>query len=740
MKFWRSLLNGAGQVLYCASPTTGAWLLLGIALLDPAAAVAAFLGLLAATGMARTLKWNQFLMAQGLFGYNAAMVGLAWPSLFPPPSPGFLLVVPAAIAATWLQGRMLPSFTRRDLPVLGLPFVIVIWAATLLFTRTGHAGLQWIAAPEIVGPQAGWSNLGLQEHVLVSGARSLPGVVAAGIGLWITSGATVGVALFGLLVGLGASLLLGGVAGGLWVGAYLFTAVPLALGVGDVFFPLNARSLAVGAGMSLIGVGAWVATVWLLAPLGLVPLTAVAHALLLGLLLATRNKVLCTTLGLRPRALSEAAPPVGMLSSTAAPCVPEPSIAELVTLLRRSSRIVVLSGAGMSTESGIPDYRTQLGFWYDASADDLIYSRFVESESSQRLYWRLHRRFGRVLELATPNAGHRALAHLEREGKLLGIVTQNVDGLHQAGGVSAERVVELHGNAHDVICLGCRRRVPYASLRDRLNGNAPPCDRCGGLLKADVVSFGEPLDPARLARATAWCGSADLLLIIGTSLQVAPARDLPEWARSRGVPVVVINQTPTPFDPWATLVVRGPAGELLSETARRLVAAPPPRATRRMTWTDFHYVCGVVDEWWGDQVRYLLHPLYVEHFGETCLVVQEDGVVLGFLIGFVSQGRPNEAYVHLVATHPGYRRRGIGRALYEDFFTLVRRRGCLKVSAITVPYNNTSIAFHRRMGFHLREQGAAWFGAIPFFPNYGGPGVDCVFMERTLEPFHGGAV
>ena len=107
-------------------------------------------------------------------------------------------------------------------------------------------------------------------------------------------------------------------------------------------------------------------------------------------------------------------------------------------------------------------------------------------------------------------------------------------------------------------------------------------------------------------------------------------------------------------------------------------------------------------------------------------------MVAGFLVGFISQGRPDEAYVHLVATAPAYRRRGIGRALYEHLFDLVRGRGCLKVLAITVPHNETAIAFHRRIGFHLREEGAAWLGALPFFPDYGGPGVDCVIMERTL--------
>lgn len=732
MNFWREVLSGASQVLYCHTPATGGWLLLAVALLAPPSAAGAVIGLLAATATAHALKWNRLLLSQGLFGYNGAMVGMAWPTLFTFPSPGFLLVVPAAMAATWLQGQMLPFFTRRHLPVLGLPFVVVIWVAGLLSPLISGTPSPQIDLPEIAGPGAGWQNPALGGKVLALGAQSLPGVVAGAVGLWSTSPATLGVALFGLLIGFGGALALGGLGGGLWAGAYLYTAVPLALGVAGVFFTLNPRSLALAGAASLAGAIAWVFTAWALAPIGLFPLTAVAHALLLGLLVSARTKVGLKFLGIRPRALSEASPDGEMTTANPAPPLPEAEIDQLATLLRRSSRIVVLSGAGMSTESGIPDYRTQVGFWYDSNGEDLVYPRFIESESSRRLYWRLQRRLSRVLDEAAPNAGHRALADLEQGRKLLGIVTQNVDGLHQASGISETRIVELHGNARGVICLRCWHRVPYVSLSSRINGNPPLCDRCGGALKVDTVSFGEPLDPARLAQAASWCRGTDLFLIIGTSLQVAPAGNLPELARARGVPVVVINQTPTPFDPWATLVIRGAAAEVLSEAGKRLEVAPPQRVIRQMTRADFHYLCLVADSWWGDQVRYLLHPLYLEHFPQTCLVVEEEGALAGFLIGFISQGRPGEAYCHMIATAPAYRGRGIGRALYERFFELARSRGCAKVLAITVPYNQTSIAFHGQMGFRLRDEEAGWLGPLPYYPDYAGPGVDCVLMERRL--------
>ncbi len=682
--------------------------------------------------MARGLGWNEWLLGQGLFGYNAAMVGLVWAAFFPPSSPGFLLVLPAAALATWLQGRLLPPFARRELPVLGVPFVLVVWGTGVLCGLFGIGEPAPIIPPVLAGPGAGWASPALREAVASFALASLPGAVAAAIGLWCVSRAALGVALAGLSLGLGTAMLVGGLDGLLWIGGYAYTALPVALGTAGVFFPLTWRMLALAAAMSALGVLGWVGLVWALAPLGLYAVTAAAHALVLGLLVAAKSRVLSAALGLRPRPLSEATLPGGLVEVAPAGPLPEAEIAELVRLIRRSSSIVVLSGAGMSTESGLPDYRSQTGFWYDANAGALTHARFLESASSRRLHWRLHWRFSRALERARPNAGHHLLVELERQGKLLGVITQNVDGLHQAAGLPEERVVELHGNAREAVCLGCEMRLPSASVVPRGSGRPPECPRCGGALKVDSVSFGEALDASRLALAAWWSRSADLMLILGTSLQVAPASNLPEMTRERGMPLAIVNRTETRLEPWAALVVRGPVARVLEEVRRQLMSAPVPRVIRPMTRLDFLHLCRVVDAWWNDQVRYLLHPLYLEHFPQTCFVCEEDGEVAGFLVGFVSQGQPDEAYVHLVGTAPACRGRGIGRALYGHFFDVVRSRGCVKVLAITVPHNEGSLAFHRQMGFRFREEGGAWSGAVPLVPDYAGPGVHCVVMERKL--------
>jgi NAD-dependent deacetylase len=694
-----ALLAGIGQILLSSRPATGLLLLAAIAVVAPLHAAAALVGAGAATACAAASGWNRLLLRDGLFGFNGAVMGVAWPEIFEPTSPGFWLLAPAAVGATRLQGRLLPPFTRRDLPVLGVPFLLIAWAFAWAGAVAGWRRALTDPPPRIGGPLAGWSDPALLAEIASSALRYLPAILLGLIAAWLASRVIFGAALLGTAAGLVASLLLGGAGGLLWAGAVAYNAVPAAIGLAAVFFPPGAASLAAAAAGAGLAALLWALATPPLLAAGLFPLTAPMHAVILGSLLLPR-----------PRATWPA------------------DAAALSGLLRRSSRVLVLSGAGMSTESGIPDYRTHVGFWYDANAEDLVYRRFLESERSRRLYWRLQRRFMAVLERSAPNAGHRALARLEASGRLLGIITQNVDGLHQAAGCPPARVVELHGSARWVVCVGCGRRASYAEVARDLNGTAPPCGACGGLLKTETVSFGEPLDPARLARALQWCEAADLLLVLGTSLQVEPAASLPEIVRSRGRPVVVVNRTPTPWDRSASLVLRSDVGATLEAAVGDLGG----RRIRPLTRADFDYLCRVADAWWGDTVRYLLHPVYLEHFGDTAFVLEDERGLAGFLLGFVSQRHPDVGYVHMIGVAPDRRGEGIGRSLYEHFFALARARGCRRVAAITVPANAGSLAFHRRLGFALCSSGAAWEGDVPVVPDYAGPGVSCVVMERAL--------
>lgn len=242
---------------------------------------------------------------------------------------------------------------------------------------------------------------------------------------------------------------------------------------------------------------------------------------------------------------------------------------ELIDSIRRlvddASRIVALTGAGISTESGIPDFRGPQGVWTkDAKAERLSNIHAYMSDGSVRKQaWR-----GRVEHPAwhaAPNAGHRALVELERRGKLHALVTQNIDGLHQRAGSSAEKVIEVHGTMREVMCMSCGWRGPMQPVLDRVRAGEedPPCERCSGILKSATISFGQSLVPAVIARAMRAAGEADLLIAIGTSLQVYPVAAAVPAALAAGIRVVIVNAEPTPFDDMAQAVLRRPIGEVL---------------------------------------------------------------------------------------------------------------------------------------------------------------------------------
>lgn len=230
-----------------------------------------------------------------------------------------------------------------------------------------------------------------------------------------------------------------------------------------------------------------------------------------------------------------------------------------------STHIVALTGAGISTESRIPDFRGPQGVWTkDPEAEKLSnIHHYMTDPDVRRRAWRA--RLEHPAWRAEPNAGHRALVDLERRGTLAALVTQNIDGLHQRAGSSPARVIEVHGTIWDVMCMACDWRGPAAPVLDRVrSGEADPrCDRCGGILKSATISFGQPLVPAVIARAMRAAEHADLLLAIGTSLQVYPVAGAVPAARSAGARIVIINAEPTPFDGMADAVLRERIGDVL---------------------------------------------------------------------------------------------------------------------------------------------------------------------------------
>ena len=244
----------------------------------------------------------------------------------------------------------------------------------------------------------------------------------------------------------------------------------------------------------------------------------------------------------------------------------------LATLLRDADQIVVLTGAGISTESGIPDFRGPQGIWTkDPAAERKAnIQHYVSDPEHRREVWR--NRAGSEVFAGQPNAGHRALAELERRANLHTLVTQNVDGLHQAAGSSPEIIVEIHGTVNEAKCLSCGWRGPMEDTlaRVRAGDDDPACLECGGMLKSATISFGENLVPEDLMRAQRAADGADVFLAVGTSLGVYPAAALPDYALRAGAILAILNGEPTPFDPTAEFVFRDRLGEVLPDLVERI--------------------------------------------------------------------------------------------------------------------------------------------------------------------------
>lgn len=254
---------------------------------------------------------------------------------------------------------------------------------------------------------------------------------------------------------------------------------------------------------------------------------------------------------------------------------------EMVTRwIDASMHIVALTGAGISTGSGIPDFRGPQGLWTTNPKAERLSNihDYISDREVRILSWKS--RLEHPAWDAKPNAGHRALVELEHRGKLHVLITQNIDGLHQQAGSSHDKVVEVHGTLREAMCMQCGWRGPMQSVLDRVRAGEedPPCKRCGGILKSATISFGQSLVPHVIDRAMHAAEEADLLLAIGTSLQVYPVAGVVPLAKAAGARMVIVNAEPTPFDELADAVLRQPIGDILPG----LCTAAPYHGFRRL--------------------------------------------------------------------------------------------------------------------------------------------------------------
>jgi NAD-dependent deacetylase len=244
------------------------------------------------------------------------------------------------------------------------------------------------------------------------------------------------------------------------------------------------------------------------------------------------------------------------------------AIADLRDLIDAAQRIVPFTGAGISTESGIPDFRSPGGLW--SRNRPIPFDEYMADPEARRESWRRRFNIETTFASAKPGRGHLALASLYRTGKVPALITQNIDNLHQASGVAPQDVVELHGNTTYATCLDCGERHELGPIRDKFEGNGeelPDCD-CGGIVKTATISFGQPMPEDAMRRAQQLASACDLFLAVGSSLVVWPAAGIPLLAKRSGAKLVIINREPTEFDEFADLVVRNDIGDALGPFIR----------------------------------------------------------------------------------------------------------------------------------------------------------------------------
>jgi NAD-dependent deacetylase len=240
-------------------------------------------------------------------------------------------------------------------------------------------------------------------------------------------------------------------------------------------------------------------------------------------------------------------------------------IDQVADWILQSVRLVVFTGAGLSTESGIPDFRSPGGVWSRYNPADFDFQNFLASEASREQYWQMATEMYASIREARPNAAHLAIYDLDRLGKLEAVITQNIDGLHEAAGQAADKIIELHGTALQVTCLKCGKRYDRDAIQQRIvkGIKAPTCDHCRGPLKPATISFGQAMPERETREAYRRSAQSDLFLVVGSSLVVQPAASLPLAAKRGGARLVIINRDPTPYDDLADLVLQGQAGRIL---------------------------------------------------------------------------------------------------------------------------------------------------------------------------------
>ncbi len=242
-------------------------------------------------------------------------------------------------------------------------------------------------------------------------------------------------------------------------------------------------------------------------------------------------------------------------------------IKRIAAKIKQGRKNIIFTGAGISTESGIPDYRSQGGIW--DKFRPVYFDEFMRSRKAREEYWRRWQELYRGIRQAQPNAGHTAIAKLHQMGLLEALITQNVDGLHQQAGVDEQTIIELHGNTRRIRCMSCRKITSTGETRRRLqSGNGAPECECGGYLKPETISFGQAMPVSEVQKAVSLSQACEFFLVVGSTLLVQPAAHMPVYARQNGAFLAIVNLSETPCDDMCDVLIRDKAGEVLQQIVK----------------------------------------------------------------------------------------------------------------------------------------------------------------------------
>ena len=245
----------------------------------------------------------------------------------------------------------------------------------------------------------------------------------------------------------------------------------------------------------------------------------------------------------------------------------DPLIAKGADMINKAEKVLVFSGAGLSTESGIPDFRSPGGLWSKYNPSDFYFEKILSDEKARATYWQMSTESYQTMKDAVPNRAHLAIKALEDMGKLIAIVTQNIDRLHHKAGNSPDKIIEIHGTAFSVSCLTCGKIYDRDDIEERLRSSVkvPYCDDCSGILKPDTISFGQAMPTDKMALAFTYAQECNLCIVLGSSLVVYPAASVPAHAVERGAALIIINRDETPLDSQADVVIHESVSSALGE-------------------------------------------------------------------------------------------------------------------------------------------------------------------------------